>query len=329
MLKKTGSTGRKFALQGTKKLAAVIANVAKALVRGVLAAVGGSGLLLILVIFTAIAGGILASPFSILLSGENQEPGTVPVAAVVGGLNAAFSSKLEEIQDTVPHGRVEIYGEQAEWTEVLAVFAVKTSMADGAESVDVVTLDEKRVQKPSKVFWDMNVITYHVVVIERVRILRIYITSMTAEQASESYRFTKQQKKALVELLEYRDLLQALIGRVDITDAGAEEVRQALPTELTPERRKAVETALSLVGKVSYFWGGVRMQHQYCTNIPWSEAQPGDLAFFPDNSHVGIVVGRDADGNILVCHCSSGRNNVVVTECRATGFTAIGRPDVF
>ena len=70
--------------------------------------------------------------------------------------------------------------------------------------------------------------------------------------------------------------------------------------------------------------GGATMQHSYCTNISWADAQPGDLVFYPDNSHVGIVGGRDANGELLIIHCASGYNNVVVTGLE--GFTSISRP---
>ena len=70
--------------------------------------------------------------------------------------------------------------------------------------------------------------------------------------------------------------------------------------------------------------GGATMQHNYCTDISWSDAQPGDLVFYPDNSHVGIVGGWDANGELLIIHCASGANNVVVTGLE--GFTSIGRP---
>lgn len=70
--------------------------------------------------------------------------------------------------------------------------------------------------------------------------------------------------------------------------------------------------------------GGATMQHNYCTDISWSDAQPGDLVFYPDNSHVGIVGGRDANGELLIIHCASGYNNVVITG--KEGFTSIGRP---
>ena len=73
--------------------------------------------------------------------------------------------------------------------------------------------------------------------------------------------------------------------------------------------------------------GGAHAQHTYCTGITWTDAQPGDLVFYPGDSHVGIVGGWDADGNILIIHCASGQNNVVITG--KVGFTAIGRPQYY
>ena len=70
--------------------------------------------------------------------------------------------------------------------------------------------------------------------------------------------------------------------------------------------------------------GGATAQHSYCNDISWADAQPGDLVFYPDNSHVGIVGGRDANGELLIIHCASGYNNVVVTGLE--GFTSISRP---
>ncbi len=73
--------------------------------------------------------------------------------------------------------------------------------------------------------------------------------------------------------------------------------------------------------------GGARMQHSYCTPISWSQAQPGDLVFYPEDTHVGIVGGWDESGNIQIIHCASGQNNVVITG--KAGFTSIGRPDYY
>ena len=73
--------------------------------------------------------------------------------------------------------------------------------------------------------------------------------------------------------------------------------------------------------------GGATMQHSHCTDISWADAQPGDLVFYPDNSHVGIVGGWDANGELLIIHCASGYNNVVITG--KEGFTSVGRPQYY
>ena len=67
---------------------------------------------------------------------------------------------------------------------------------------------------------------------------------------------------------------------------------------------------------------GTQGQIAKCSRISWSSAQAGDLAFYGDLSHVGIVAGKDAAGNILVIHCSSGNNNVVITTNSGFGFAA-------
>ena len=70
--------------------------------------------------------------------------------------------------------------------------------------------------------------------------------------------------------------------------------------------------------------GGAAMQHSYCTPVRWEDAQIGDLAFYPDDEHVGIVVGWDKNGNIQIVHCASSYNNVVITG--KEGFVAVGHP---
>lgn len=73
--------------------------------------------------------------------------------------------------------------------------------------------------------------------------------------------------------------------------------------------------------------GGAHAQHTYCTDISWDEAQPGDLVFYPDDEHVGIVGGWDDSGDLLVIHCASGANNVVITG--KSGFVSIARPNYY
>lgn len=73
--------------------------------------------------------------------------------------------------------------------------------------------------------------------------------------------------------------------------------------------------------------GGAATQHIYCTSITWNEAIPGDLVFYDDDEHIGIVGGWDENGDLLIIHCASGYNNVVITGLE--GFTSIGRPNYY
>ena len=70
--------------------------------------------------------------------------------------------------------------------------------------------------------------------------------------------------------------------------------------------------------------GGASAQHSYCIPISWEAARPGDLAFYPGDSHVGIVCGFDETGAVQIIHCAKSANNVVITG--KSGFTSVGRP---
>lgn len=61
------------------------------------------------------------------------------------------------------------------------------------------------------------------------------------------------------------------------------------------------------------------------TAVSTTNAKPGDFALYPDSSHIGVVVGRNEAGKLLICHCASGQNNIVITEFSASGFTAVGK----
>lgn len=378
-----------------KKAVVAVTKAASALISALAGLVGGGILLLAMVVVIVIAA-VANSPFGLFFAQEPNAPDTVSVAQAVGTVNMAYNSRLELLQ-AGDYDNITIQGQAPDWPEVLAVFAVKLAGAE-VDGLDVATLDPDRVDKLTAVFWDMTAITVTEETIEHEdsdpdddtddswteKILHITITPQTADDMRLTYAFTDYQNTALDELLSDRAALSSLAGSLAITSADLREVLAALPDDLDEARRDTVQTALQLVGKVNYFWGGkshaigwdsrwgqltkvwaagssstgtyrpfgldcsgfvdwvfnnslgyiighgggVIMQHRYCTNITQAEAQPGDLAFYPDDSHIGIVVGRNEAGKLLVCHCASGQNNVVVTEFSASGFTAVGRPDI-
>lgn len=140
-----------------------------------------------------------------------------------------------------------------------------------------------------------------------------------------------------------------LLGRVHYYWGGKSLVigwdsRWGMPMEVTAEGSSTTGTVrpfgLDCSGMVDWVFynqsggsyiighgGGATAQHSYCTPIDWSDAQPGDLAFYPEDSHVGIVCGFDSNGNIMIIHCASGYNNVVVTG--KAGFATVGRPEYY
>lgn len=371
-----------------------VAAVGKAVSAGISAIAGllGSTVLVAVICVLVVIGGIMASPFGILFSNE-PSPNAMPLNVAIGNLNMELSNVLEDLQDGDYDG-IDVQGQGPDWREVVAVFAVKT--AGVSDGVDVAALTSDRFERLRAVFWDMCLVESWVESIEHgdsdpddgvddrwtEYILHITITAKTAEDMRAEYDFTENQNGALTELLDELEAMELLITDLSSCNEQARELLKGLPSDLSPERRTVVETACTLVGKVSYFWGGkscvigwdsrwgtirkvtspgsytmgtylpygldcsgfvdwvfynvsdgdyiighgggAQAQHRYCEDISWDEAQPGDLVFYPRDSHVGIVGGRDGDGELLIVHCASG---VVITG--ADGFVSIGRPVFF
>ena len=395
MLKKSNNRAVRAAAAAAKKLAAAAAKAVKELISA-LASLGGGTALFIVFSIVIVAGAFLASPLGILFADEQQADDTVPLATAIAEIQGEYHAELERLQNG-DFVSVQIVGQAPDWREVVAVFASKT--AGAADGVDVFTLDEERVELLRQVFWDMCEITTATQTVDvpdsnpdddvddsHTEIaLTITITAKTAEQMRLIYVFTKYQNDALDILLENLGSLNIPMGSLTISQEDAIALLENLPDDLDPARKAVVETAVQLVGRVSYFWGGKSLtlgwddrwgvptevtaagsgstgtirpfgldcsgfvdwtfynatngsyypgrgggaatQHSYCTNIAWSDAQPGDLVFYPADVHVGIVGGRDADGNLLIVHCSGGANGVVITG--SAGFTSVARPDCF
>jgi len=79
---------------------------------------------------------------------------------------------------------------------------------------------------------------------------------------------------------------------------------------------------------------GTTGQWNLSTATDWEDAQPGDLAFFYDpavagsTNHVGVVVGWDENGELLVAHCSSGVG-VIISNAADYGFNYIRTPGAY
>ena len=382
----------KKAAETSKKVVVAVARAVKSVVETIVATFGGIGLVAILAVIV-ILGVLFASPLGIFFSNETT-PNSVPLSSAVSQINMELNTRLISLQSG-DYTQISVEGAPPSWTDVIAVFASYTA---GAQSgVDVAQLTPDRVSRLQAVFWQMCYITSSTGTVtipdsnpsdniddsRTETTLTITITGKTAEEMRTIFGFTPFQNEALELLLSDTAMLNDLIGNMNIKQQDAQELLCSLSSDLSPERRAVVQHALSLVGKVNYFWGGKSLvlgwdsrwgqlrkvtsagspstgtyrpfgldcsgfadwvfynasggeyilghgggaadQHRYCRQISWGEAKPGDLVFYPDDSHVGIVGLRDVTGNLLIIHCASGSaNNVVITD--SSGFMTVGRP---
>ena len=394
---RTAQTAKRAA-KGFAWLKNAVIRSGQAVARAAVGLLGGAGALIALILLIGGAAAVIGTPFGVFWSGNDSDAQSVPQA--VARINSEFAAEISRIQVENPTDSVVIHREPDggsdltihNWTDVIAVFAVKTAGAD-ADATDVVTIDEERIDLIRQVFWDMNAVSWYVQTIEHEdsteTVLHITITSKKAEEMPDVYHFSKSQREALTEVLkpEYAQMLAELVGtyggEVSLDEAQIRAMLAAMPKDVSAQRKAVVEKAYSLLGKVNYFWGGkssaigwdsrwgtptrvtapgsrstgtvrpygldcsgfvdwvfnnslgyvighgggAASQHGYCKPISWSEALPGDLVFYPGDSHVGIFVGKDESGNPLIIHCASSQNNVVLTGLQ--GFTSIGRPDCF
>ena len=394
-LEKAAAASRHRAVQRTAKAVTAAARVIRA-GGGKLAAIASAAyVVFVAVIVFCLVGMLAGSPFGILFTGGNTNKAAVSAAEAVALVLQDVHTKLAELQDG-DYDVINYSGELAEWPEVLAVYAVKVAGRQDVDALDVATLDKKRLEKLKKVFWEMNVLDAEAEIVEypdsnpeddvddswAVSILHISFTPRTAGEMKTQYRFSDKQKETLEELLESRDLLTELTRDLRHYSTEAADLLRSLPADLAPERRTVIEAACSLVGKVTYFWGGkslvlgwdsrwgsiqrvwadgsattgmylpygldcsgfvdwafynatngayiighgggAAMQHTHCTPIAWDEARPGDLVFYPNDDHVGIIGGRDEAGNLLIIHCAAASNGVTITG--AAGFISAARP---
>lgn len=243
-------------------------------------------------------------------------------------INAEFSSKLAEIQNTNEHDDFEINANRAKWKDVLSVYAVLVT--GGKDQSDVILVDEPKMERLKNVFWDMNTIFSRVeevkkeietvdaegnIVMEQVtrKVLWIDITSRTIEEMAEQYHFNKKQLEQLAELQkeEYNSLwanilCDSLVGSSDIVQVAVSQIgnRGGEPYWSWYGYTSRVEWCAEQCG---YITAGVIPKFSACQKegVMWFktcglwqergyEPKTGDIIFFDwegdgHSDHVGIV----------------------------------------
>ena len=262
---KTSKQAAKKSIEWSKKAGEAIVKTVKAVVSFIVQTFGIIGLV-VYILGIILIGIIASSPLGIFFSGEPTVD-AVALSSAVAQINMELNRRLTSLQ-TGNYTSVDINGSPPDWVEVVAVFA---SLVAGAEDgVDVAILTPDRVSRLKAVFWQMCYVTSST---ETVTIpdsnpddeiddsrteghLTISIIAKSADDMRIDYGFTDFQNETLDILLSDRVSLSLLISSITIDDEEALKLLEALPADLSQERRAVVQQALSLVGKVNYFWGG-------------------------------------------------------------------------
>ncbi len=225
----------------TIHMAKLAVKAAAVLTKGLIALAGSGGAVLALFLIIIAVATLLSSPFGLLFSDENKDAGVMPISIVIQEVNEEYNQRIEDIKndntwDTLDVQYVGTGGSRGNiWIDILAVFAVKTALTD--EGMDVVIIDQTRVDLIREVFWDMTEIDHWIETVAHTdsdggtwyeHILHIVITQRTAGEQTEIYGFNDDQREVLEDLLsgDYDQYFIALITGLRHLGDGTEVIAE-------------------------------------------------------------------------------------------------------
>ena len=214
---------------------------------------GGFWIAIIIIIVVSLIAMLVGSVFGIFFSSEdvgstitvNETQQPVTMNKVIADLNTEFMNKITQIQQENPYNEYDITGSRAEWKDVLAVYVAKVSGGDN--QVEMVTLDDDKVNTLKEIFWAMNEISFtkeeesreevifHLTWTEYKTVtytkLHITINTKSIDEMADNYNFTQEQRNQLTEMSneKYASMWSAVIygssvGSNDIVEVAKSQI---------------------------------------------------------------------------------------------------------
>lgn len=237
--------------QAARATARFTVRMVKLTAKAAAALVGTGGAVLILFLIIIAVAALLSSPFGILFSDENKDAAVTPISVVIQEVNEEYNQQIEDIKDDNTWDTLDVRytgtgGTRGNiWIDILAVFAVKTALAD--DGMDVATIDQTRINLIREVFWDMTEIDHWMETVEHTstttnedgstetetwyeHILHIVITQRTAWEQAGIYGFSNDQNELLAELLsdKYDQYFMFLITGLKYLGDGTDVIAEGL-----------------------------------------------------------------------------------------------------
>ena len=260
--------------RGLKAAAEAAVKTGKAIITGIkslVSAIAAGGWVSVMVIVVILLVALLTgSAFGIFFAGEDTGSFMTMPNAVME-INREYTAKIDSIKSRFPYDELNTTGSLADWSDILALYAVKLS-SDPTNPTEVVTIDANKKAILSSIFWDMNTIEYrtttrtditteevededgNITVVEvpiTITTLHIHTQPSSVDEMVQRYVFTDEQKAWLAELLqpEYESLWAGVLYGVHNADT------------------QIVAVALSQIGNVGgrpyWSWYG------YSSRVPW------------------------------------------------------------
>ena len=230
----TSKAAAKAAAQAAKATAKAVTAAVKATmaaVKGVIAIIAAGGFIAVVIIIVICLVGLLAgSVFGVFFSDEDSGSGH-SMTSVVQELQLEIHNEIEDIINTNTHDALVADDMFINWPEILSVYAVKVN-ANPDNPVEVVTLDDDKINELRSIFNDMILLFHSTETQERIvkitdvdgnetettelaviTTLTIAIIQKSADDMAVRYGFSQAQKNQMHELLspEYADLWIALL----------------------------------------------------------------------------------------------------------------------
>ena len=259
--------GIKLTVKATITTVKAIIATTKALIAAIIA---GGWIAIIIVIVICLIGLLCSSVFGIFFSSEDT--GSIPMSSVVSDLNKELTKKITNIQNTNEYDDCKIEYNRAEWKEIIALYSV--TITKGINEVDVLTIDDTKINELKKIFWQMNEVTFEIKNepnLENLdhnmkQVLYIKVNGKTLEDMINLYHITPIQKSQLDDLLsdDYDTMWTSVIYG---TPVGSPDM---------------VQIALTQVGNVGgepyWSWYGFKKRVGWCAIfVSWVADQAGLL----------------------------------------------------
>ena len=236
--KQTAQATVRVTVKTVKVAAKVVVEAGKAVVAGaksIGAIIAGGGVpAVVVIIIICLIGAIGGTCFGIFLANDETTGTNKTMSQAISELTSEHYANLTAMKASYSYDLLEVQGNTSiNWKDVLAVYAVKTT--SGENPLEVVTLDDKKMELLRDIMKDMNtmtgVVTPKVVAETTVttdengnsiktttyvtkKVLTVSILQLSVDEISELYNFDDDQKALLEELMsdEYSDLWGELLG---------------------------------------------------------------------------------------------------------------------